>query len=268
MAETVQRIPHARSRAFLALCLLVPAPSLGIACEMLWFEGPVGLSILGLTKVWILALPFLWTRFVDGERGTPFSRPRVEPSGAGASSAGAFTGAASTGAASTSGPAPARDRGLLLGLITGLVGAAAVVLAYQFVLGERIDPTTVREMARANGLLSPPSYLAVAVYICLLNSLLEEYVWRWFVYRRFETLVGRPAAVVLAALAFTLHHSLLLGTQFGAELCWIGSTAVFVAGVAWSWQFARTRGLWSPWLSHALIDVAVFWAGWQILFVA
>jgi membrane protease YdiL (CAAX protease family) len=225
-----------RTSAVLALLLLVPLPSLGIACEMLWFPGPVGLAVLGATKVGIFALPLAWTVLVD-RASVRVARPAV------------------------------RELGLGLGLATGLLGAAVVVLAYHFVLRERIDPATVRAMARANHLLAPGAFLAVAVYTCVLNSLLEEYVWRWFVFRRFEVLVPRSAAVVLAALAFTLHHALLLASQFGAELCALGSVAVFVAGVTWSWLFSRTRSIWSGWLSHALVDIAVFWAAWQILFV-
>jgi membrane protease YdiL (CAAX protease family) len=45
------------------------------------------------------------------------------------------------------------------------------------------------------------------------------------------------------------------------------SIAVFVAGLTWSWIYARSASIWSAWASHALVDIAVFWAGWQILFV-
>jgi uncharacterized protein len=41
---------------------------------------------------------------------------------------------------------------------------------------------------------------------------------------------------------------------------------VFAAGLAWSWLYARSGSIWSAWLSHAIIDVAVCWAAWQILF--
>jgi len=226
--------PSGRLLAALALLLLVPAPSLGVASEMLWFPGTIGLSILAASKFWILLLPLVWTARVERR---PLTRPRPVA------------------------------RGLGLGLASGILGAVVVAASYHFVLAARIDPALVREMARANHLLVPQNYLLAAVYFCTLNSLLEEFVWRWFVFSKFEQLVPRGAALVLASLGFTAHHTLLLATQFGTELALIGSIGVFVAGVAWSWIFARTRSIWSAWLSHALIDVAVFWAGWRILFV-
>ena len=221
--------------AWLALLLLVPAPSLGVAGEMIWFPGAVGLGVYWVSKLWILGFPTAWTFFVEQ---SAIARPHPT------------------------------SRGLMLGATSGVLGALVVALGFHFVLRERIDPTLIREMARANHLLTPAAYLAVAVYICTLNSLLEEYVWRWFVYRRFERVVPRGPAVFLAAAAFTLHHAVILYSQFGGEMCLIGSSAVFVAGLTWSWIYARTRSIWSAWLSHALIDVAVFWAGWQLLFVS
>ncbi len=229
-----EQMERGRRLALISLLLLVPAPSLGVASEMIWFPGFIGLCILGASKFWIFGFPAAWAFFAEE---SALARPRPN------------------------------SRGLMLGLTSGLLGATVVVLGFHFVLRERIDTTLIREMARKNHLLAPALYLAVAVYICAFNSLLEEYVWRWFVYGRFEKLVPRGWAVFLAAAAFTLHHSIILASQFGAEMCLIGSLAVFVAGLTWSWIYAKTRSIWSAWLSHALIDIAVFWAGWQLLFV-
>jgi membrane protease YdiL (CAAX protease family) len=114
---------------------------------------------------------------------------------------------------------------------------------------------------------TPASFLAMALYTCLLNSLLEEYVWRWFVTAQFERLAARPVAVLASAGAFTLHHVIVLQSQFTDwRLTLIGSLAVFVAGALWSALFLRYRSLWSPWLSHVLVDAAVFAVGARIVF--
>ena len=224
---------NARRKALIALVLLVPMPSLGVACEMLWFPGSFGLSVLGFTKLWILGLPLLWSTLVD-RQSIRVSRPTT--------------------------------RGLGVGWLTGIFCALLVAGVFQFVLRERIDPEPLREMARKNHMLTPGAFSAVALYICVANSLLEEYVWRWFVLGKFEQFLPRSLAVAASAAAFTLHHTLILATQFNFEIAVIGSLAVFIAGVTWSFIYARTRSIWSAWASHALIDVAVFWAGWQLLF--
>jgi membrane protease YdiL (CAAX protease family) len=106
----------------------------------------------------------------------------------------------------------------------------------------------------------------MALYIALANSLLEEFVWRWFVFRQVERLAGPRLRVPLAALGFTLHHIVVFAVQLGTELAIAGSIAVFVAGCLWSWLYARWRSVWPGWVCHALVDAAGLWIGWQLLF--
>ena len=94
--------------------------------------------------------------------------------------------------------------GLLLGALFG-----AVVLGANALIGERwLDPEVLREVADSAGFGTPGAYLAIAAYIALVNSLLEEYVWRWFVYRKCEALWRPPVATVATACFFSVHHAL------------------------------------------------------------
>ena len=45
-----------------------------------------------------------------------------------------------------------------------------------------------------------------------------------------------------------------------------GSAGVFAGGVAWSWLYVRYGSIWPGYLSHAIVDVAVFGAGAALLF--
>jgi membrane protease YdiL (CAAX protease family) len=226
-----------RRRAWIALGLLVPAPTVGVLAAYVLAPGPVGQAVYALCKLWILALPLVWHLRV--ERGGASSSP-LAPS--------------------------ARSRALLEGVALG-VFFAAVVLATNALVGERwLDPQALREVLARAGLDSPGRYLAIAVYIALVNSLLEEYVWRWFAFQQAERAVGAGLGVPLAALCFTLHHVLVFAIQLGPELAALGSVAVFVAGCLWSWLYARWRSIWPGWVSHVLVDVAGLWIGWQLLF--
>jgi membrane protease YdiL (CAAX protease family) len=41
---------------------------------------------------------------------------------------------------------------------------------------------------------------------------------------------------------------------------------VAAGGAVWAWVYERSGSLLGPWLSHLLIDAAVFLVGWDLLF--
>jgi hypothetical protein len=116
------------------------------------------------------------------------------------------------------------------------------------------------------GLGSAESFLAAAAGWTLVNSLMEEYVYRWFLFRQCEALIKRPAAILVSAAIFSAHHVIAVSQYLEPSLVVIASTGVFVGGAIWSWLFAQYRSVWPCWLSHVLADIAVFTLGWWLLF--
>ena len=103
--------------------------------------------------------------------------------------------------------------GILLGLLYGRLHHWAL---YGILGRDAVDIDHLQSMARAATAWARLLFTwGLAAYLTLLNSLLEEYVWRWFVFRRAEELLSGRRAVVLAALLFTVHHSVALRLQFG-----------------------------------------------------
>src|SRR5690606_5716877 len=154
----------------------------------MWHEPTAGTlagqAAYGLAKVWILALPIVWLLAV--ERG----RPSLSP---------------------------ARKGGYGVAAALGLAISAVIVGAYVLLGPSRIDPAMVREVAQSTGIAEPARYLFFALYIITFNAILEEYVWRWFVFRQCEKLFpegGGVVAVLMSAGLFTLHHVFALAVQF------------------------------------------------------
>jgi membrane protease YdiL (CAAX protease family) len=228
-----------RMLALVALVLLVPAPTIGVLCAMLWepTRGTVlGQFIYGAAKVWILALPLAWRLWVD-RRPISWS--------------------------------PLRRGGLGAGLLSGVAIAVCIVAGYWLIGRRLVDTQLLKDVAGRNGLTSLPSYLLVITYLALVNSLLEEYVWRWFVYRQCERLMPWAngwLAVVISAMLFTLHHVIALQVQFGWAVTVLGSAGIFIGGVTWSWLYRRYRSIWPGYVSHICADVAAFAIGWWLLF--
>ena len=222
-----------RSSAVTALLLLVPAPTLGVVAALHAAPGPAGRLAFVAAKLWLLLFPAVWHLVVD--RGRPsWSPPKRGGIGAGAA--------------------------------TGAVMAAAVLVAFSAVVRGQVDPALVRQAAAGMGLAGPAAFVAGAAVWTLGNSLVEEYVWRWFVFRQLEALLPGAASVVGSAALFTVHHTVAMAAYLGPAEVALGSLAVLAAGACWSWLYLRYGSIWPAWVSHVVADVAVFAVGWQVLF--
>ncbi len=202
-------------------------------------------------KVVQFGLPVVWVWWVLGRgwRGRRSSEAQVPPGG--------------------------RDlqgrRDVLLGLAFGLAVMGAMAGLYYYGLkpaGLFKGPATeVREKIAAFGVHTLASYIALAAFYSLAHSLLEEYYWRWFVFGHCCRWLPLPWAIVVSSVGFAAHHVLVLGTYFGysSPLTWLFSAGIVIGGAFWAWLYRRSGSLLGPWLSHALVDAAIFVIGWDLV---
>jgi membrane protease YdiL (CAAX protease family) len=111
-------------------------------------------------------------------------------------------------------------------------------------------------------------YWLVAVAICVVHSLMEEYYWRWFVFGRMRRYWSFAPAAVLSSIAFMLHHVVVLGVFFPGHFWTLSipfSLCVAFGGCVWAWIYDRTGSIYAAWLSHALIDAAILILGFWML---
>jgi membrane protease YdiL (CAAX protease family) len=110
------------------------------------------------------------------------------------------------------------------------------------------------------------TYVAVGVFYALCHSALEEYYWRWFVFGQLRNRLRWTFAVAVSSLAFMAHHVILLATYFGWSSPWTYafSLSVAVGGAVWAWLYQRSGSLAAPWLSHLVVDAAIFLVGYDL----
>jgi hypothetical protein len=220
-----------------ALLLLIPAPSIGVLANGVLAESDIavyaliGLVIWMICKVWIVAFPAFWHRRLDqGEFG--FSS-----------------------LAEGSGLRPWLE-GILLG------GALSAILFVTFLAARpHINLVDIGVSIRAVGLDSWPKVIAAILFWVFINSVVEEYVYRWFITNQAASIIGdypiRVGAISVAA--FTLHH--FVAVALVAPSWWIAllaAGAVAVGGAAFSFLYHRHSSIWPAWACHAILDVVVF----------
>ena len=161
---------------------------------------------------------------------------------------------------------PSRD-GMAVGGISGIIMSIIIIVMW-LLFGDTLDTESMISELESTGLTKIRMYIAGMIYWIFLNSLLEEYVFRWFVtIKSIELLGSENSAIILSAILFTLHHAIAL--HYFGFIWWqtvMASFGLLSAAAIWSWLYVRYRSVWVCWFSHAICDVAVFGIGYLIIF--
>ena len=149
--------------------------------------------------------------------------------------------------------------GIVWGLITGILMSLIIVITW-FLFNETLDIDGMVDILQSKGLDDINLYIIGMFYWIFINSLLEEYVFRWFITTKSSELFHSDViGIIFSAAMFTLHHAIALHL-FGF-IWWqtiIACFGLLSAAAIWSWLYIRFRSIWVCWLSHAICDVAVF----------
>ncbi|MCH8965350.1 MAG: CPBP family intramembrane metalloprotease [Planctomycetes bacterium] len=161
---------------------------------------------------------------------------------------------------------PLAARGdIALGVGSGALIGASLWCMYLVMFRGVIDADVLAERVRQFGMYE--HFLLYMMFLAIINSGLEEYYWRWFVFGRLRAKIGASAAVVLSSLAFAAHHFVALHEFLGsAWLAGLFSVGIAIGGAVWACLYHHTGRLWGVWASHCVVDVAALSIGYSILF--
>lgn len=143
------------------------------------------------------------------------------------------------------------------GLLAGLFGAALIGGVFMF-WPEVVEQATAAIDERTTTMGIASWFISFAITFSLAHSLFEEYYWRWFVNSGLKLRFPPITTAIVGSIGFASHHFIILSAFFSPLLTFLFGTAVFAAGVIWCLMAKSTQGFWSAWISHALIDGAIF----------
>ncbi len=162
-------------------------------------------------------------------------------------------------------------RGVGVGIAFGGFVLAAMLLLFFYWLRSSVHiqglELEVVQKVKDLGINSVWKYAATGVFYALAHSLLEEYYWRWFVFGQLQHRMSVPAAIAISSLGFMAHHIVVLATYFGwdSPLAYLFSLAVAIGGAVWAWIYSWSHSLLGPWLSHMVVDAAIFLIGFELI---
>lgn len=222
-----------RNTAILGLVLVGSAPTISVVSGFVFQVGILAAFIFVLTKIWVFGLPGLWHLQIEKNQ---FSW------------------------------SPANRGGWGMSLLLGS-GMMVVVWGAYVLLGEQmLQPEALKAILDPVGLTVPWKFATAIVFWVFINSVLEEYVFRWFITSKIEQIIGgKWRSIFLASGVFTLHHSIALAFFLEPLGVCIASLGVFIGGAIFSWLYLEYRSIWVAWVAHACADVAIFTVAWNLV---
>ena len=233
MESAVQLTSINKRRALIGLTLVGIAPTVSVVTGFVLKAGLIGALVFIFSKFWLFGLPAYWYLRVEGGKRS-YSLPS--------------------------------NGGWRVSTLLGIGMAIVIGIAY-VVLGDQVlRAEDLAEILEPFGLTTPWKLAVGILFWIFINSVLEEYVFRWFITSKLEQIVGgtwRP--IFLSAGIFTLHHTIALAFFIDPLGNALASLGVFIGGVIFSWIYVQYRSVWVAWVAHAIADVAIFAIAWHLI---
>lgn len=148
-----------------------------------------------------------------------------------------------------------RRDGLGVGLILGS-GIFAAILGVFFLFRSFIDLDAIaRGLVDKEG-IRRENFLWVALYISVINSALEELLFRGLGYLQLRRYAPEGFAMLFSAAAFALYHVAILDGWFSWWIYGLCMLGLFLGGLIFN-ILDRRGGIFPGWLAHAGANLAI-----------
>lgn len=157
-----------------------------------------------------------------------------------------------------------RKKGVFLALGLGVV-IYGIILGGYFILRPYFDFSKIAGNLTQNAGVTKDNFLYVSLYISFVNSLLEEFFFRGFLFTNLKRNSGTAVAYSLSAVVFGLYHVAMMIGWFGFWLNALVMVGLFAGGVIFNWLNEKLGCIYASWLTHMFANFAINTIGFILL---
>ena len=143
-------------------------------------------------------------------------------------------------------------RGILEPLFLGLAVYGLIIGG--FFLGERLIDWSRISSSLKN---SQENIFLMGAYICLVNSLLEEFFFRGFAFLMLKELTNPKIAYLFSAGLFSLYHIAIMQNWFSPLVFALMLAGLFISGIFFNWLNERYQSIYASWMVHLFANLAI-----------
>ncbi|MDX8045921.1 CPBP family intramembrane glutamic endopeptidase [Gracilibacillus sp. S3-1-1] len=137
------------------------------------------------------------------------------------------------------------------------VGVSSIILLSYWIVGRYLDFSNVTIMLEENMAIEKSNFLFVAIYIAIINSLLEEFFFRGFAFLALMEYTTKQIASLFSASMFSLYHIAMMTNWFSIPLFMLILFCLFIAGLFFNKLDEKVGSILPSWLVHLSANVAI-----------
>jgi len=145
---------------------------------------------------------------------------------------------------------------LIYSFILGLGVYLGILVAY-FALKDFIDLSNIIEMLDKNASVNKENFLWIGLYISFINSLLEEFFFRGFIFLNIKRMSGRKFAYILSAFMFAAYHVAIMGSWFSPIIFIIAMLGLFVGALIFNYLNEKGGNIYNSWIVHMMANLSI-----------
>lgn len=152
------------------------------------------------------------------------------------------------------------SRALFLGLLT-----YGGILTLAYLLRGQLDLPHIRTLLREDVGVHEGNFVFVALYIALINSFLEEFLFRGFGYLKLREYRGEAFSQGVSAGLFALYHIAIIDGWTSPYLTAAAIAGLFLTGVFFNLLNRRRKNIYASYLVHMFGNFAINTIGLHML---
>ncbi|WP_112179904.1 MULTISPECIES: CPBP family intramembrane glutamic endopeptidase [Paraliobacillus] len=137
------------------------------------------------------------------------------------------------------------------------IGVYCFIFGSYLLIGPYFDFSNITATLENNIGVSKSNFIFVALYISIINSLLEEFFFRGFAFLSLKGVTSRKVAYVFSAGAFSLYHVSIMTSWFSPLLFILIIISLFIAGLLFNWVNEKSKTIYPSWMIHLSANLAI-----------
>ena len=154
-------------------------------------------------------------------------------------------------------------KGFLISLCVGLA-LLTLLLGSFFACRNLLNLQQFASMIRESAGVNKDNFLSVTIYICLINSFLEEFFFRGFAFLTLKKVSNRKTAYIVSAMFFSLYHAaMMVGNSI--VLVVLSLLGLFVGGLIFNFINEKYDNIYMSWIVHLCANIALNMIGYILM---